>query len=300
MLTITPNDAILGATVEGFDASQPMDDDTFGRILVALGQYEVLRFPNQSLEPRTLKAFSERFGEIQGGVGEKRKSDVPEVGILSNVREAGELIGLPDAGQDWHTDMSYRDVMGFVNVLYGVKVPVRDGRVLGGTEFADMRAAYDGLPADIKVRLADATVTHDFDKFWTMMVNRPGSVRQPMTPEQRAKRPPAIHPLFLTHPISGRKILYCNPGYAMRINELPAQESAEMLAFLFQHQLRAEYRHMHTWTERDLLVWDHIGTIHQAIADYGPNEERLMLRCQVMATEVFKHEFLATARRIAA
>jgi len=299
MLKITPNDAILGATVEGFDASRPMDDETFGRILAALGEYEVLRFPDQSLEPATLKAFSERFGEIQGGIGEKRKSGVSEVGILSNVREGGELIGLPDAGQDWHTDMSYRDVIGFVNVLYGVKVPRRDGRVLGGTEFADMRMAYDHLPTDIKTRLADATVTHDFDKFWTMMVNRPGSVRKPMTPEQRAKRPPAVHPLFLTHPISGRKVLYSNPGYAMRINQLPETESAEMLEFLYQHQLQPQFRYMHTWTERDLLVWDHIGTIHQAIADYGPNEERLMLRCQVMATEVFKPEFTAPARQFA-
>ena len=126
-------------------------------------------------------------------------------------------------------------------------------------------------------------------------VNRPGSVRKPMTPEQRAMRPPAVHPLFLTHPITGRKVLYCNPGYAMRINELPEDESAAMLAFLFDHQLRAEYRYMHSWTERDLLVWDHIGTIHQAIADYRPDEPRLMLRCQVMATEVFKPGFLQAA-----
>ncbi len=300
MLKIIPNDAILGATIEGFDANVPMDEATFGTILAALGRHGVLRFPNQDLAPAALKAFSERFGEIQGGIGEKRKSDVPEVGVLSNVRENGELIGLPDAGQDWHTDMSYRDVMGFVNVLYGVKVPRRDGRVLGGTEFADMHAAYEGLPAEVKTKLATATVTHDFDKFWTMMVNRPGSVRKPMTPEQRAKRPPAVHPVFLTHPITGRKVLYCNPGYAMRINELPEDESAAMLDTLFAHQLRPEFRYMHTWTERDLLVWDHIGTIHQAIADYLPHEERLMLRCQVMATKVFDPEFTAPARLAAA
>lgn len=300
MLAITPNDAILGATVRGFDAAKPMDDASFAAIVAALGRHGVLRFPNQSLDPAALKAFSERFGEIQGGIGEKRKSDVPEVGVLSNVREGGELIGLPDAGQDWHTDMSYRDVIGFVNVLYGVKVPRRDGRVLGGTEFADMHAAYDGLPAEIKTRLATATATHDFDKFWSMMVNRPGSVRQAMTAEQRAKRPPAIHPVFLTHPITGRKILYCNPGYAMRINELPPDESAAMLDFLFAHQLKSEYRYMHSWTEHDLLVWDHIGTIHQAIADYRADEERLMLRCQVMATHVFNPGFPAHAPAVSA
>ena len=300
MLKITPNDAILGATIEGFDASRPMSEAVFQEILAALGRYGVLRFPDQSIDARQLKEFSERFGEIQSGIGEKREGGVPEVGILSNVRAQGEYIGLPDAGQDWHTDMSYRDVIGFVNVLYGVKVPVRDGRVLGATEFADMHAAYEGLPAEIKARLADATVTHDFDKFWMMMVNRPGSVRKPMTPEQRAKRPPAVHPLFLTHPLTGRKVLYCNPGYAMRIDGWDEAESREMLEFLFAHQLKAEYRYMHTWKQHDLLLWDHIGTIHQAIADYRPDEERLMLRCQVMATKVFDPEFLRRVRAIQA
>ena len=295
MLKITPNDGTLGATIEGFDAARPMDEATFQHILAALGRHGVLRFPRQSLTPAQLKTFSERFGDIQSGIGEKREGSVPEVGILSNVREGGEYIGLPDAGQDWHTDMSYRDVIGFVNVLYGVKVPVRDGRVLGGTEFADMHAAYEALPADLKSRLAGATVTHDFDKFWMMMVNRPGSVRKPMTPEQRAKRPPAVHPLFLTHPLTGRKVLYCNPGYAMRIDGWPEAESQAMLDALVAHQLKPEFRYMHTWQQHDLLVWDHIGTIHQAIADYRPDEERLMLRCQVMATRVFEPGFVQAA-----
>jgi taurine dioxygenase len=297
MFTITPNQAILGATITNFDAREPMSEETFGRLLNALGRYGVLRFPNQELDAPALKAFSERFGDIQSGIGEKRSSGVPEVGILSNVKENGEYIGLPDAGQDWHTDMSYRDVMGFVNVLYGVKVPVRDGQVLGATEFANMHAAYDALPADIKTRLATATVTHDFDKFWSMMVARPGSTRKPMTPEQRAMRPPVSHPLFLTHPITGRKVLYCNPGYATRINELPEAESAATLAFLFEHQLRPEFRYMHRWQVKDLLLWDNLGSIHQAIADYRPDEERLMLRCQVMATKVFRPDFLEPARK---
>lgn len=300
MFTVIPNDAILGATIEGLDASRPMDDATFGHLLAALGRYGVLRLPNQTLTARQLKDFSERFGDIQTGIGEARDPEVNEVGILSNVKQGGAYIGLPDAGQDWHTDMSYRDVIGFVNVLYGVKVPFRDGHALGGTEFASMHAAYEGLPEDIKTKLADATVTHDFDKFWSMMVNRPGSVRKPMTPEQRAKRPPAIHPLFLTHPLTGQKILYANPGYAMRINELPEAESQRMLDFLFEHQVKPEYRYTHVWQVKDLLLWDHVGTIHQAIADYRPDEERLMLRCQVMATKLFTPEFLRPMRELAA
>lgn len=301
MLTIEPTGAVLGATVRGIDVAQPMNQRDFGQILLALGRHGVLRFPDQQLDERSLREFSELFGEIQGPstAPESAKAAYAHVGTLSNMRENGRYIGIPDAGQDWHTDMSYRDVMGFVNVLYGVRTPRRDGRPLGGTEFANMHLAYDALPQDIRTRLADATVTHNFEKLWEHMRRAHASPRPPMTDEQRRKRPPVVHPLFLTHPITGRKVLYCNPGYAERINELPERESEEMLAYLFEFQLQPRFRYTHNWTENDLLVWDHLGTIHRAIADYGPDEIRVMRRCQVMATKVFDPDFLRPARELA-
>ena len=92
------------------------------------------------------------------------------------------------------------------------------------------------------------------------------------------------HPVFLTHPITQRKVLYANPGYSIRINELPQKEGDEMLEFLFEHQLKPEYRYAFHWQEGDVLMWEDIGTIHNAVADYGPDEHRLVKRCQVMAT----------------
>ena len=81
----------------------------------------------------------------------------------------------------------------------------------------------------------------------------------------------------------------------VRINELSEAESDAMLDYLFRHQLEARFRYKHDWNENDLLIWDHLGTIHRAIADYGPDEIRLMRRCQVMATKVFDPAFLRPA-----
>jgi taurine dioxygenase len=302
MLTIEPTGAILGATIRGVDLSQPLSEPVFGQILLALGRHGVLRFPDQQLDLGDVKRFSELFGEIQGNpiMATDKTRPYPEVGILSNVKENGEYIGSPDAGQDWHTDMTYRDVMGFVNVLYGIRIPRRDGKPLGGTEFANMHAAYDALPDEIKSRLDGMTATHNFEKFWEHMRQHKNSGRPAMTDEQRRRRPPVVHPVFLTHPITGRKVLYCNEGYAMRINELPQDESDRMLDYLFHHQLEMRFRYTHHWNENDLLIWDHLGTIHRAIADYGPDEIRLMRRCQVMATKVFDPAFLRPAREAAA
>lgn len=292
-MKITPNDDIMGAVGTDIDLSQPLTDSDFGTIFRALGQYGVINFPGQHLDPGSLVAFSERFGGLQTSLGGKyTDADHPEVMVLSNMTQDGQPLGLADAGQDWHTDMSYNQLIGFVNVLFAVEVPMRDGKPLGGTVFANMKAAYDDLPIDLKTRLADATCQHDFNKFWEAMRARPGSTRAPLSPELRAKRPPSTHPLFLTHPITGDKILYCNPGYAMQINGMSQQESDDILGFLFEHQLQEKYQYTHHWTKGDVLIWDHIGTLHNAIADYGPDEHRMMIRCQVYADKVFDPAFV--------
>ncbi len=297
MIGITPTGETLGATVEGVDLNRELDRAVFAQVLRALGEYGVLRFPKQHLEPDRQMAFSQRFGSLEINVaGAFQEPGHPEVMILSNMKDVtGRPIGARDAGQDWHTDMSYSETIAFANVLYALKVPQRGGRPLGGTEFANMHAAYDGLPEELKTRLDGMSVLHDFNKFWDMMLKRPGTWRKPLTAEQRAKKPPVSHPIFLVHPITGRKVLYCNPGYAIRINELPEAESDELLDFLFDHQLQAKYRYVHRWSEGDVLLWDDIGTLHNAHADYGPDEHRLIKRCQVMADRIFDPEFVRVA-----
>src|SRR6202163_1619952 len=253
MLKITPTGETLGATVEGVDLAEPLDRRDFAAVLRALGEYSVLRFPAQQLDAAQLKAFAGRFGSLEINVaGTFQEPRHPEVMILSNIVENGRPIGARDAGQDWHTDMSYSETIALANLLYALKVPRRNGAALGGTEFANMHAAYAALPEELKTRLDGMSVLHDFNKFWDMMLKRPGTWRKPLTAEQRAKKPPVAHPIFLTHPITGKKVLYCNPGYAIRINELPEAESEAMLEFLFDHQLQAKYRYVHRWSEGDV------------------------------------------------
>ncbi|MGO4304093.1 TauD/TfdA dioxygenase family protein [Cupriavidus sp. RAF12] len=287
-MNIVPNADGFGARIEGLDLSRPLTDTDQSQVEQVLGRYGVVSFPNQSLDAASLKAFSERFGELEINVaGKYQEPDIPEVMILSNIVEDSKPIGLADAGQDWHTDMSYSRMIAFCNILYGIEIPHRNGEPLGCTEFCNMHAAYDDLPADIKARLDGMTVLHDFNKFWEMMRREKGSQRPPLTEAQRAAKPPVSHPVFLTHPITGRKVLYANPGYSVRINELPPQQSDEMLAYLFAHQLQDKYRYRHRWTVGDVLMWDNMGTIHNAVADYRPDERRLIKRCQVMANRFF-------------
>ncbi len=284
MTRVVPSGKILGARVEGLDLSRSIGEDDVALILRSLGTYGVLCFPGQALDAVGLKAFGAKFGQLEVNVASSLyRSDVPEVMTLSNIVENGRPIGLPDAGQDWHTDMSYSARIALATILHAVRIPRRDGQVLGNTEFLNMHAAYDDLPDAMKQRLDGATATHDFNKFWEMMRHERGSNRPALSDEQRRQKPPVSHPIFLKHPVTGRRVLYANPGYAVHIDGLPQAESGELLQMLFEHQLQPKYRYAHEWSEGDVLMWDDIGTIHRAIADYRADEPRLMKRCQVLA-----------------
>ena len=110
MLTIEPTGAVLGATARSIDLARPMSERDMSVILLALGRHGVVRFPEQHLGLGDLKRFSEQFGKIQGPAtrGKDPTQEYHETDILSNLKEDSKYIGNPDAGQDWHTDMTYR------------------------------------------------------------------------------------------------------------------------------------------------------------------------------------------------
>jgi taurine dioxygenase len=284
-MKIIPSGATLGARIEGIDLAQPLSETDFRTVLRALGQHGVLCFPHQTLEVGEFAAFGRRFGDLEINVANMfHEPDFPEVMVLSNMKQDGKPVGLHDAGQGWHTDMSYSKDIALANILHCQCAPMRNGKSLGETQFRNMHAAYDELPDELKHRREGRTAIHDFAKFWDEMRKRPGSTRKPLTPEQRAKKPPVSQPVFRRHPITGRLVLYANPGYTMFVEGMDERESGEILDFLFRHQERADFLYAHHWAEGDVLMWDNIGTVHNAVADYTMDEPRYMRRVQVMAT----------------
>lgn len=287
-IRVKPFEAILGASVTGLDLAKPLGECEIELLRHALANYGALRFPNQTLLEKDMARFASLFGSLEVNVAATATNKAfPEIMTLSNIVENGVKIGLSDAGQGWHTDMSYSKPIALANMLYGLKVPTRDGKPLGDTQFADMGLAYDTLPTDVQHRIENLSVEHDFNKFWEMMRSRPGSDRPPLTPAQRAKKPPVTHPMVMRHPVSRRKVLYCNPGYAIKVLGLEKKESDELLQYLFDHQLQKRFLYSFQWTALDVLLFDNIRTLHNAIPDYLPHEHRLLKRCQIMADKVF-------------
>src|SRR5262249_22797702 len=142
-MKISSSGKALGADIEGIDLARPVSDDDFKLILRALGEHGVLCFPRQRLATEDLARFGRLFGGLAMHVANQfHEPGFPEVMVLSNMSEDGKPIGLGDAGQGWHTDMSYSKEIALANVLYAIKVPTRAGRPLGDTQFRNMHAAY--------------------------------------------------------------------------------------------------------------------------------------------------------------
>ena len=287
-MKVTPLGPCLGARIDGLDLAATPGEEAFAALEEAFDRYGVVAVSDQRLDEPALIAFSRRLGELEINVASSfRHPEHAHVNILSNKRKAdGTLIGAPDAGEGWHTDMSYNATPARASILYALEVPMRDGRPIGDTLFASMTAAYDALPPALQTRLEGLEAVHHFAKFYDYMIRERGSPRRPLTPAERAARPPIVHPMVVRHPHTGRKCLYADPGYSVEVVGLAPEESRELLEFLFAFQTQEAFQYRHKWRQGDVLMWDNISTIHMATGGYAADEPRLMWRTQVLGDPV--------------
>ena len=273
----------IGARIDGIDLRR-LDDAGFAAIEREFHAHGVIAISDQHLDEPQLIAFSRRLGELELNVSSSfHHPDYPYVNILSNKRRAdGTPMGSPDAGQGWHTDMSYNPVPARASILYALEVPMRDGAPLGDTLFASMGAAWDVLAPELRARLERRWALHHFSKFYDYMIDERGSPRPRLTEAQKATKPPVVHPMAVCHPFTGRLCLYCDPGYTVRIEGVAEAESAALLRRLFAFQTQDQFIYRHKWHVGDVLMWDNIATIHMATGGYTDAEHRLMHRTQVL------------------
>lgn len=284
MVEIKRFDSPIGAEILGVDLSKRIDDATFSEIHHALVQCSVIFFRNQKLSEERHIDFSRKFGDLEVHVGARYLHPLhPELRINSNIIENGKPIGATDAGQYWHTDLSYMARPSKCSLLYSLEIPQKDGISLGDTLFVSSIAAYEALPDHIKERIEGHTAIHSYAYRYYKLTDA-GNKRPELTAEQKAKAPDVEHPIVVRHPITGMKCLFVNEGFTTSIVGMPQEKSTELLAFLFKHCIRPEFMYRHRWQVGDLLIWDNIATQHFAVADYAMPLRRLMHRTTVMGT----------------
>jgi taurine dioxygenase len=256
-----------GAEIGGVDLSSALPDHTVAGIRHALAEHGVVVFRDQTLTPEQHIAVARRFGPINVNRFFAHADGYPEIALVSKEPEQTTNIG-----GGWHTDHSYDTLPALGSMLYAREVPEAGG----DTMFASMYAAFDALSDGLKQTLAGLRAVHSSRHvFGVERADMRGRIGNPDLATQDA-----VHPVVITHPESGKRALYVNPGFTVRFDGWTADESRPLLAFLYQHAARPEFTCRLRWRNGSLAFWDNRCTWHYALNDYH-GQRRLMHRITI-------------------
>jgi alpha-ketoglutarate-dependent 2,4-dichlorophenoxyacetate dioxygenase len=257
----------FAAEIAGIDLSRDIDAATVGAFWDAIDRYAVLVFRDQRLSDAQLHDFAARFGDLEIGRsaarGGPRRLAIPQIGDISNLDLNGNVRALEDrrrldslGNRLWHTDASYMPVPVVLGMLHAVAVPPASALGGGETEFADMRAAYDALPATMQAAIDGLIVEHDV--FWSRA--QIGFTEFP--PGEREQYLPSPQKLVRLHPGSKRKTLYLS-AHASHVVGWPVADGRLLLLDLTTHATQPMFVYRHEWRVGDVVIWDNRCTMHR-------------------------------------
>ena len=237
--------------------AEELPEDDIRAIKAALDRYQVVFFRDQDITPEQHLAFGRRFGElhvhpsVRGKPREQWSEVMPVHADATTARVAGDK---------WHTDVSCDEKPPLASILHMTTIPESGGDTL----FSSMYAAYEALSDPLQRMLAGLTATHDGAP------NYDDRAKRSRDGNTARVNPIAVHPVIATHPSTGRKTLYVNSAFTVRINELSKEESDAVLAFLFAHVARPEFQCRFHWQRHSIAFWDNRAVQHYAVWDYYP------------------------------
>ena len=271
-LAVRPLHRYFAAEIAGIELRRASGAEELRELRAAMDTYAVCIFPNQTFEGDEQIAFAERLdpGEIntrngRGVVEDESRRRLHSVKMtdIANLDERGEILSPDDhrriqalGNRLWHTDTAFGDPAGRYSLLYAHgPLPPKGGE----TEFADMRAAYDSLPPEMKNEIEGLRARY------SLVYSRGTIGFDAFTSEQRAELPGAEHPLVRTNPRTGRRALYM-ASHAERIIGWPLAEGRLLLRELMALATLPQFVYRHHWRLGDLVIWDNLATMHRGLA----------------------------------
>jgi alpha-ketoglutarate-dependent 2,4-dichlorophenoxyacetate dioxygenase len=263
-LTFTQLTPVFAAEASPIDLRQVHDRATLDAIRAGMDAYAVLVFRDQRFSDDEQLAFAQRFDGMlhartssavltANRLGNEALADVSNVDRFGNIRaEDDRQRASAVANRLWHTDASFVDPPGRYSMLSARVVPP----VRADTEFADMRAAYDELDAETRVKIEGLKVHH------SIAYSR-HTLGFDFTEEEKEKLKGAVQPLVRTIPTSGRRALYL-ASHAQEVIGMKVPEGRLLLRDLIEHATRPHLTYRHIWRQFDFVIWDNRCTMHRA------------------------------------
>jgi taurine dioxygenase len=281
-IEVRPLSGAMGAEVSGVDLTRPLDNETAEAIHQAFLDHIAIFIPVKDLPAERMEAFVARFGEP---MAHPYLKPVPGSAFVHELRKTPEEE--INFGNVWHQDFTNLERPSLANALYSRVVPSHGGDTL----FTNMYAAFEGLSPGMQALIEGLKAVHGFSEVYKRDI-RAQEARKDVTKrdEGHAKytseaiEKTFAHPVVRTHPETGRKALYVNPGFTLRFENMTEAESTPLLDFLYRHAIRPEYTYRHSWRADVLGIWDNRASMHYAINDYT-GQLRVMHRMVVLESE---------------
>ena len=267
-ITVTPLSDAIGAAITDVDLSEEVDAETVAAIKQAWLDNIIIVFPGQDITDDEQEIFCRNFGELElVRTTTSIDKDHPSIMMITNVKDSGKPTALEDGDMMFHYDQCYYEKPSMGSTLYAIEIPDEGGNTL----FASCIKAYDALSGDWKQRIEGlrALNYYDYARNPTM---RPDDVNPDV--------PQWTHPVVRVHPETGKKAIYVNRLMSILIEGLSAEESDEILNFLFDHIEKPEFVYEHVWTVGDMMMWDNRCSVH-ARTYFSPKKRRMMRRVTV-------------------
>ena len=258
-ISVQPSTGALGARITGVDLSAAISSLQMKEIRSALLEQLVVCLPDQTVTPSQQRAFALRFGPLDVHPYTVPMDEFPEV--LEIVKEKTDAANF---GEGWHTDMTYMETPPLATMLVAKEIPERGGDTL----FANMYAAYAALSDGMKNMLDGLICVHGAGSTYGSngRMSRDAHSTEVIIGDKAERQ--VEHPLVRTHPETGRKCLFVNPGHTYHIKGFHEDESKAILGFLYEHSVRPEFTYRHSWTNNSVVIWDNRCTQHNALNDY--------------------------------
>ena len=277
----------FAAEVAGLDLSAPVSNADVAAIWRLIDCCPVVVFRDQHLSDDHLRDFAARFGPLEIGRSAmrpgRRRLAIPQIGDISNLDEDNRVRARDDrrrldslGNRLWHTDASYMPVPVVLGMLHAVALPPASPFGNGETEFADMRAAYDALPAAMQAAIENLVVEHDV--FWSR--SQIGFTEFPLG--EREQFPPSPQRLVRRMPATGRRTLYLS-AHASHVVGWPVADGRLLLVDLNAHATQRCFVYSHTWRLGDLVIWDNRCTMHRGRA-HDESQPRDLRRATTLDT----------------
>jgi alpha-ketoglutarate-dependent taurine dioxygenase len=261
-LDVRPLSPTIGAEIRGVDCAADLDDAVIAAIRAVWLDRLVVFFPDQRLDDDTQIAFAGRFGELT--------ENHPVEAQVVDRKEIHSIESGKDRTDFWHTDITFMNRPAMASLLRSVVVPEAGG----DTMWADTRAAYDSLAEPLQ-GLCDGLSAFHFEPYYAQAVAEGhGNVWEGKKLERLL---PATHPVVRVHPETGRKNLFVNPKFTVRITDMPERQSAGLLRLLYDHMTGPQFLVRYHWEPDTLAFWDNRATMHFGVFDYE-GEQRIMHR----------------------